>query len=311
MVESDVNNLYYDILSDLKNDGKLNAKRREKYFLTFTLNNMNRNILFFPFAQRNWSWILREASDRIFQVSNPGKAFNYSKNWENRIEDSGYFSYHYSDRLNSQMEDLISKRKQSRDKIIQVWKEGDYELDGRQPCTIIMQPLMEDDGKMSLIVYMRNNDMINIFPSDVFIHSTYFKYWAIENNIEYKNLYWIAAVAYYQKKRDKLNFIERLLDQWELDYSKAKVEPHVWTKETNEDLRLKEHYESINIWDSKIDKVIESISNFKTDYVRDWMKIMMLANYKKQGKKNEFNSIYDLEFNSEFSIIKKSITAPK
>lgn len=311
MVASDINDIYYKVLYDIKNKGQLKAKRRERYFLTFTLSDMDKNILFFPFAQRNWPWILREVSDRIFQKNNPGIAYNYSKNWENRIEDSGYFSYHYADRLNDQMNEVLSKRKQSRDKIVQVWKPGDYQLDGRQPCTITMQPFLEEDDKMSLIVYMRNNDMINIFPSDVFIHSTYFKYWAVENNIEYKNLYWVSAVAYYQKKRDKLSFVERLLNQWNTDYNSSGISSHIWTKETNSDLRLKEHYEAINIWNSKPSKVIESLSKFKTDYISDWMKIMILANYKKQGKKTEFDEIYNLDFNSEFSEIKNSIVMSK
>jgi len=307
----DINNIYQEILYDLKKNGQIKAKRREKYFLTFTLSNMDKNILFFPFAQRNWPWILREASDRIFNKTNPGTAFNYSKNWENRIEDSGYFSYHYADRLGNQMNDMLSKRKQSRDKIVQVWQQGDYQLNGRQPCTIIMQPFLEEDDKMSLIVYMRNNDMINIFPSDVFIHSTYFKYWAVENDIEYKNLYWMSAIAYYQKKRDQLNFVNRLLDAWSLNYQTGKYEPHKWTKETVEDLKLKEHYESINLWDSGPDKLIKDISNFKTNYIKDWFKIMALGNYKLQGNRNNFLKVYNTIFDSEFREIKKSITPPK
>jgi thymidylate synthase len=305
--DEDINKLYNKILDDLNSKGTIKAKRRELMFYTFSLTNLDKNILFFPFAQRNWPWILREASDRIFNVKNPGKAFNYSKNWENRIEDSGYFSYHYSNRLNTQMQELLSKKKHSRDKIISVWNKSDIDLNGRQPCTIIMQPIMESDDKMSLVVYMRNNDMINIFPSDVFIHSTYFKYWAIENNIEYKNLYWVSAVAYYQKKRDELNFINRLLNSWDTNYDNLEIPTHKWTKDTTDDLKLKEHYESINLWESSSKIVLDSLNNFKTDYIRDWMKIMLLYNYKKNNDKENYKNIHNTVFNSEFRQIKNKI----
>lgn len=309
--ETDVNRLYTSLLEDIRLNGEIKAKRRERIFVPMTITNMDKNVLFFPFAQRNWPWILREASDRIFNKYNPGTAYHYSKNWENRIEESGYFSYHYANRLGDQMQEMLSKRKQSRDKIVTVWDKDDVNLKGRQPCTIIMQPVMEYDDKMSLIVYMRNNDIVNIFPSDIFIHSTYFKYWAVENKIEYKNLYWVASVAYYQKKRDELEFIDRLLDNWKYDYDTANVSPHHWTKATNEDLKLKEHYESIGLWNSNISNIADSLEAFKTDYIRDWMKIMLLTNFKKQNNKEKFEQIHASDFNSEFSLIRDSISSPK
>jgi thymidylate synthase len=309
--ETDVNRLYTSLLKDVRQNGEIKAKRRERIFVPMTITNMDKNVLFFPFAQRNWPWILREASDRIFGKYNPGTAYHYSKNWENRIEENGYFSYHYADRLGEQMQEMLSKRKQSRDKVITVWERGDYSLDGRQPCTIMMQPIMEHDDKMSLVVYMRNNDIVNIFPSDIFIHSTYFKYWAIKNDIEYKNLYWIAAVAYYQKKRDELEFIDRLLDSWENDYDTLGIEPHHWDKNTIEDLEYKEELENSKIWNSKFENVTDALSKFTTDYVRDWFKIMLLANFKANKEKEKFSQIYATQFNSEFAKIRDSIVSPK
>lgn len=309
MINEDINDLYLDILRKLQETGEVKAKRREVIFLTFTLTDMDKNVLFFPFAQRNWPWILREASDRIFNVANPGTAFNYSKNWENRIEESGFFSYHYADRLNSQMQDVLAKRIQSRDKIVQVWKEGDYELTGRQPCTITMQPVMEHDNKMSLIVYMRNNDMINIFPSDVFIHSTYFKYWAARRGLEYKNLYWIAAVAYYQKKRDKLEFSQRLLQQWSQNYSNLKTTK--WDIELTDELAYKEEVEESLRGGSSLQQAIDSSYLFKSDYAREWLLIMLLAYAKKNKQVEEFEHIYRLPWITEFSLLKESITPPK
>ena len=103
-VRDDINNIYYDILKELYSKGNLKGKRKEVPFITFTLTDLDKNFLFFPFAQRNWPWILRECSDRLFQLANPGIASWYSKNWENRKEDGGLYSYHYTDRLNGQMQ---------------------------------------------------------------------------------------------------------------------------------------------------------------------------------------------------------------
>lgn len=305
MVKDDINDLYLDVMRDVQEYGEIKAKRREIIFLTFTLTNMDKNVLFFPFAQRNWPWILREASDRIFNVTNPGIAFNYSKNWENRIEDSGYFSYHYADRLGSQMDNMLSKRTQSRDKVVQVWMPGDYDLNGRQPCTITMQPVMEADDKMSLIVYMRNNDMVNIFPSDIFIHSTYFKYWAAQYGIEYKNLYWVAAVAYYQKKRDELKFVERLVSQWSDNYEG--IVPTTWTKELVEQLELKEQFERQF---PQVD-FEDQLKELRIPYANEWYRMMLLAQFKKQRMKDEFQHIAQLPWVTEFSLLKDSITPPR
>lgn len=303
MIKNDVNDIYLDILKELTTNGIITGKRKELVFLTFTLTDMNKNILFFPFAQRNWPWILRECSDRIFNVKNPGTSFKYSKNWENRIEESGLYSYHYADRLDEQMKNVLAKKIQSRDKIVQVWQPGDYEMDGRQPCTITMQPVMENDGKISLIVYMRNNDMINIFPSDVFIHSTYFKYWCTYFGHEYKNLYWVSAVAYYQKKRDTLNFTERLMEQWNTDYTS--VPSTKWTKETIEDLQFKEQLES-DMENTLVSDIESKISAFKTDYIREWFIIMLMANYKHTDK-DKYKQLLNTDFKSEFKQIKESL----
>lgn len=307
----DINDAYLDILHDIKNTGQIKAKRREVPFLTFTLTNINKNVLFFPFAQRNWPWILRECSDRIFSVTNPGLSYYFSKNWENRIEHSGLYSYHYANRLNGQMKEALSKKIHSRDKIIQVWKKSDYSLKGRQPCTIIMQPIMEHDNKMSLVVYMRNNDMINIFPSDIFIHTTYFKYWCTKYDIEYKNLYWISSIAYYQKKRDKLKFAERLLNQWTTTYQNTNVT--TWDKDIIADLEKKEELEQ-NILKSNSPTIkkfdcFNCLDNLKTDYIREWFKIIMMQVFKKDGDKSAFNAVKKSKWFTEFNLIKDSIKA--
>jgi thymidylate synthase len=295
----DINDGYTKILKTIYADGKLKGKRKEIYFLTFTLENIDKNILFFPFAQRNWPWILRECSDRIFGIKNPGIASLYSKNWENRKEDSGLFSYHYSDRLNGQMNDKLSKKIHGRDKIIHIWDKADYYIDGRQPCTIIMQPFTEADNKLSMTVYMRNNDMVNIFPSDIFIHSTYLKYWAMKKNLDYGKIYWVAAIAYYQKKRDKLKFIDRLLESWKLNYSS--ISPTHWSPDFITDLQIKEEYEK----SLRENSSGPSLPDIKTDYVREWAQIMALYHYKKN--KQEFQKIYNLPWVTEFKYIKDSL----
>lgn len=309
MIYDDINNLYLDILKKLVEDGQLKGKRRELAFLTFSLTNLDKNILFSPFAQRNWPWILREASDRIFGVENPGTSFRYSKNWENRIEDSGYYSYHYANRLNVQMKELLSKKIQGRDKIVHVWNKDDINLKGRQPCTIIMQPVMEHDDKLSLVVYMRNNDMINIFPSDVFIHSTYFKYWSTYFGYEYKNLYWVATVAYYQKKRDVLQFPQRLLAEWDKDYQSFTETK--WDKSLLTELSFKEELEQSARLGSLGSNLIDEIGAFSVPYAQEWYMIMLLAEFKAAGKKDEFKEVFSRTWHTEFNFIKDSITPPK
>jgi hypothetical protein len=299
-VFDDINDAYFEILQIIYDKGQLKGKRKEVPFLTFTLTDLDKNVLFFPFSQRNWPWILRECSDRIFGVKNPGTSFQYSKNWKNRIEDSGLYSYHYSDRLNGQMEKLLSSKVHSRDKIIHVWEKDDYHSKSRQPCTIIMQPFTEADNRLSMIVYMRNNDMINIFPSDIFIHSTYLKYWAVKRNLAYGNIYWVSAIAYYQKKRDRLKFVERLLQQWSLNYRKANIAPVKWNHEFYSDFAKKEILEK-----QLRDGLNIDLENIQTPYIKEWLKIMLLYHLKKD--KDEFKKIYDSTWLTEFGLLKDSI----
>lgn len=302
----DINPLYCNILEEIRDMGNLKGKRKELPFLTFTLTDLDKNILFFPFCQRNWPWILREASDRIMGIPNPGLAFRYSKNWENRREDGGLFSYHYSDRLNGQMKEMLSKKLHSRDKIVLVWNKSDYNTDSRQPCTIILQPFMEHDNKMSMVVFMRNNDAVNILPSDIFIHSTYLKYWCSKYNIQYKNIYWVAAIAYYQKKRDKTKFVSRLLDNWKINYSN--LTPTLWTPQLANDMATKEGLEKSLREGGDIKEMEESESFIHLhDYIKEWIKIMALAEAKKRKDKDSFQRLKASVWETEFSIIKDSI----
>lgn len=306
IISDDINHIYKEILTRVKNDGELKAKRRESYFVTFTLTNLDKNIIFFPFAQRNWPWILRECSDRIFGVKNPGVSYLYSKNWENRIEDTGLYSYHYSNRLNGQIEKALSKKLHSRDKVIQVWSKEDYDSKSRQPCTLLLQLILEYDNKLSMMVIMRNNDIINLLPSDIFIHSTYLKYWATKYKLEYKNLYWVSAVAYYQKKRDELKFVERLLNEWQRDYNN--IDSHRWNYNTISDLEIKEQIEEHARKNLPINDLY---SKLKTYYVKEWTKVMLLANYKKSKDIKNFNDITRAHWETEFSLIKDAIVSPK
>jgi len=302
----DVNRLYKDILLEIYEKGELKGKRKEVPFMTFTLTDLDKNVLFFPFSQRNWPWILRECSDRLMGIKNPGISFNYSKNWENRIEDSGRYSYHYSDRLNGQMEALLKSKVHSRDKIVHVWEQEDYHSKGRQPCTIIMQPFMEANDTLSMVVYMRNNDMINIFPSDIFIHSTYLKYWATKRKLKYGKIYWVSAIAYYQKKRDKLKFVERLLDQWDTDYTEIQSTP--WDNKILDDLIEKEKIEQHFVDDPSF---LEKDPILETDYVQEWFWIMQLYHFRKTKNKQAFEKLTKRPWLSEFSLIKESILPPK
>lgn len=304
MVYEDVNNLYKEILTTIYEKGELKGKRKELPFVTFTLTNLDKNVLLFPFAQRNWPWILRECSDRLTSVKNPGISYKYSKNWENRLEDSGLYSYHYSDRLNGQMNKVLSTKIHSRDKIINVWQQADYASKGRQPCTIIMQPIVEQDNKLSMVVYMRNNDMVNIFPSDIFIHSTYLKYWAVKKGLQYGNIYWVSAIAYYQKKRDKLKFVERLLNQWENNYQIAEIHPTKWNRDVLDDIEEKEKIEQQFTTDKSS---LYNDSDFKTDYIREWFWLMKLHHFKQTKDKVNFEELFNRDWVTEFKLIKKNI----
>jgi len=161
---------------------------------------------------------------------------------------------------------------------------------------------------MSLIVYMRNNDMINIFPSDIFIHTSYFKYWCVKNNIEYKNLYWISAVAYYQKKRDFLNFTQRIINQWKDSYDN--IQTTKWDKNLIEELELKEEHEKkilLSTSKQRTYKIPIFISNLKNDYVKEWYKIIGLKLSRLDSNKDSFDNIFNSTWNTEFKLIKDTI----
>lgn len=310
---NDINSFYLNLLKEINSRGKIKGKRKEIYFMTFSLEDIDKNVLFFPFAQRNWPWILRECSDRLFSVKNPGIAFRYSKNWENRQEEGGLYSYHYSDRLLDQIEKVFKSKIHSRDKVISVWDKSDLDLDGRrQPCTIVLQPFMENDNKMSMMCVLRNNDMVNIFPSDIFIHSTYLKFWCAKRNIEYKNIYWVSAVAYYQKKRDEMKFVDRLLDQWKDDYATLSIQTTHWIPDIVKDLQVKEDIEEMarrihpGNWTFS-----EWLSHINSPYVSEWARIMLLAEAKKKKDKEIFKEILVQPWVTEFGIIKDSIESPK
>jgi thymidylate synthase len=209
------------------------------------------------------------------------------------------------------MERLLGTKVHSRDKIVHVWERDDYYAKGRQPCTIIMQPFTEADNRLSMIVYMRNNDMINIFPSDIFIHSTYLKYWAIKRKLEYGNIYWVSAIAYYQKKRDKLKFTKRLLEEWKHNYYIAQIKPTHWDRDILDDLELKERYEA-KLRGEEIDlEYGPALSDFRTDYVREWCKIMTLYHYRASKLKDQFEELSRSAWHTEFGLIKDSILPPR
>jgi hypothetical protein len=181
-------------------------------------------------------------------------------------------------------------------------------MDGRQPCTIIMQPIMEHDDRLSIVVYMRNNDMINIFPSDIFIHTSYLKYWAAKKGLKYGKVYWVSAVAYYQKKRDKLNFPRRLIDQWEYTYETANICTTEWNNDIIEDFIVKEGHERQLREDSFYAK---NDVKLKTDYMKEWYDIMRLYHLKKIKDRKTFEYLMKRDWHTEFSLIKDSITSPR
>jgi hypothetical protein len=210
------------------------------------------------------------------------------------------------------MAEMFAKKLHSRDKIVSVWDKSDYNIDSRQPCTIVLQPIMEHDNKMSMVVYMRNNDMINIFPSDIFIHSTYLKYWCAKSNIEYKNIYWISAIAYYQKKRDEMKFVDRLIQQWSDDYTKLKITPSHWSPDFIKDLQIKEEIEELarsahpSGWAFQ-----EWINRISSPYVSEWTRIMLLAEAKRNKDKEIFQEILKQPWITEFGKIKDSLISPR
>lgn len=295
----DINEYYRFIIKEIQEHGNLIGKRRELPFQVFTLTNLDHNILFFPTGNRNWGWVLRECSDRISNIKNPGESYKFSKLWENRkqVGDKKLYSYHYSNRMDTQLRDLLSKKKHSRDKILTIWSPEDLQTNLRQPCTIIMQPFQEHDGKFSLVVYMRNNDMINIFPSDIFIHSTYFKYWTTKLELEYKNIYWVSAIAYYPKKRDTVNYINRMLSAWKHGYNNIPCEK--WSSETISDFEMKEIAElKLLNGEINIDDAVSYSDIFKTQYIKEWYLFMVNSILKMQKKKTK-----QFDYQTEFKLL--------
>ena len=139
------------------------------------------------------------------------------------------------------------------------------------------------------------------------IHSTKLIYC-----LKYGKIYWVSAIAYYQKKRDKLRFVERLLTEWgNRDYEGLDIEPTKWDKNTIEELQLKEEFEQKAILQPKKDieanKLIQAVDYFNSTYVKEWYQIMLLAQFKKLKLKDEFQEVFNTRFTTEFGIIKEHI----
>jgi hypothetical protein len=115
-------------------------------------------------------------------------------------------------------------------------------------------------------------------------------------------LYWVAAVAYYQKKRDELNFIKRLIDQWAKNYNG--ISATKWDSKIIDDYHLKEQCEQkgVEYWKDKFKNKL-----FESSYIDEWFKIMLLARFKMANMKEQYRELYNMSFNTEFSFIKEKM----
>ena len=82
--------IYKELLTDIRDQGELEAKTRELVNVTLVLKDVGQSFL--P-LNKNWKWAFQELFDRmsgLFDFSemyqNPGKAYGYRPSWRKKLE---------------------------------------------------------------------------------------------------------------------------------------------------------------------------------------------------------------------------------
>lgn len=153
--------------------GDDNFKTKELLGYTFMVKDPN-ILEYIKFKGLNSNWIGQEFLERISKGKvNPGEAWKEREDVWNQFLVDGKFDYSYSERIGSQVEDVINLLKEipaSRHGIISIY---DPAIDGKRrdgkhrvPCSIYYL-LTIREGKVQMLYNIRSNDFITHFPYDI------------------------------------------------------------------------------------------------------------------------------------------------
>ena len=88
----------------------------------------------------------------------------------------------------------------------------------RIPCTISLQFYLNHLKQLCLHVNMRTNDVVNLLIYDVFHHSIFQRMVASKLGLALGTYSHHATIAYFQKKREAVGYIDRLLESKLVEY---------------------------------------------------------------------------------------------
>ena len=224
---NNINQIYREMLLTVSQTGILEGKTRDLLSTQVVLTDPTFNLIG---LDKNWRWCFQELLDRMsgsvvsgFPSSrqNPGLAFIYRPAWKAKLaKEKGRFHYSYGDIYKDQVPAIIKQLKStktSREAILNMWH-GDYLLNqktyNRRPCTLTIH-FMVREKKLHCWVNMRSNDIINLFPYDVFHHTMLQQYIAARLGLGLGHYHHSSSHSYYPKKRERAGrrFLEKTIEK--------------------------------------------------------------------------------------------------
>ena len=265
------NEVYRDILLEIKSNGELEGKTRDITELIFRLDDPTKYQLF---HKKNWMWAYVELVDR-FSGANPGTAFNYRPAWKRKLEkEDGKFHYAYGPMWVEQIDFIVKQlrsQKTSREAIMNLWDKRYliYQKDfNRRPCTLTYHFYIRNK-KLNLSVNMRSNDVINLLPYDVLHNCILLQYIASSLGVDLGYYFHHSSHAYWPKKRERegRGYIEELIQK--IEYNKKY---HDLTTTSLED--IDEVKTLCNNWKLGIN----DLNGYKDNFTKNWASLIFNHN---------------------------------
>lgn len=302
--DSDFNRIYLQILSTLRESGKLLGKSKSRSGLFFELENPCASLVY---LKKNWLWCLLEGLSRFAfhdpHFINPGYAYKYRPNWAKKLKAEGglKFDYAYGDIYDGQIFQILKRlKKGERESIISVWdhKYLDQKKYKRRPCTIAHHFFVDDIG-LHLNTFMRTNDVMNLLPYDVFHHTLLQRYIATELKLPLGHYRHFASQIYYQKKRDTTGSVSNAIKNLTHRKSISVVKGGEFGQSQVEllcDLVKKLEQEQYN-------DAYFSIQSYQGSFFENYSIALLYLYLKKSKNKKLFNEIKNIPLD-EFEVIK-------
>lgn len=205
--------VYLNILKRIKEQGEILAKNKCIFNLNFEISPDDILIL----KEKNWKWALVELFDRFNpQYVNPGFSYNFRPHWKRKlISEGGKFCYNYNERISKQLDDvfnLLNSNKKSKHAVITVFNSEDLLSKLRVPCTLSLHFYTNKRNALDMHVNMRTNDVVNLLIYDVFHHAMIQRFLASRLRLDLGTYSHHCSIAYYQKKRENIGYIDRLIN---------------------------------------------------------------------------------------------------